>query len=121
MADLENRGTATAFVISPGFARFPVALKKFCMMMSDLKDRGMPVTISGYYLPVDRDFRTSFWTQGRALTCLSWAVKSIKELEAYQLTVKDDMYYDHWLLMSQRIDVHPMLAGDVTLRNGTGT
>ena len=41
MADLEYRGTATAFVMSPGFERLPDALKKFCMTMSDLTDRGI--------------------------------------------------------------------------------
>ena len=72
--------------------------------------------ISGYDLLVDRDFRTSFCDQGRAMACLSWEVKSIKGLEAYQLTVLDDMYYDHWLLMSQRTDVHPVLTGDVNVQ-----
>ena len=105
MADLEGRDTAMAFVISPGFARFHDALKKFCMMMSDLTDRGMPVAISGYDLPVDNDFRTSFWDKGRAIACQSWAVKSIKGLEAYQLTAQDDMYYDLGLLMTHRIDI----------------
>ena len=83
MADLEGRGTATALVISPSFARFQDALKKFCMLMSDLTNRGMPVAISGYDLPVEEDFRTGFWDQGRAMACLSWAVKAIKGLEAY--------------------------------------
>ena len=100
MADLGGRGTTTTFVISPGFARFQDALKKFCMLMSDLNDRGMSVAISGYDLPVDDDFRTGFWDQGRAMACLSWAVKSIKGLEAYQLTIQDNMYYDDGLLMS---------------------
>ena len=106
MIDLESRGTATAFVIFPGFSRFRDALKKFCMLMSDLTDRGMLLATSGYDLPVDMDFRTGFWDQGRAMACLSWAVKSIKGLEAYQLTLQDDMYYDHGLLMTQRIEIH---------------
>ena len=87
MVDRESRGTAAASVISPCFARFQDGLKKFCMMMSDLTDRGTPVAIFGYALPVDMDFRTGFWDQGRAMACLSWAVKSIKGLEAYKLTL----------------------------------
>ena len=75
--------------------------------------RGMPVAISGYDLPVNEDFRTGFWDQGRAMACLSWAVKSIKRLEAYQMTLQDDMYYDHGLLMSQRIKLHYMMTGDL--------
>ena len=50
------------------------------------------------------------------LTMTSWAVKSIKGLEAYQLTVQDDMYYNHGLIMNQKIDIHRMLAGDVNLQ-----
>ena len=112
LTDLESRGTATAFVISPGFARFQDALWKFCMLMSDLTDRAMPVAISGYDLPVDEDFRTGFWDQGRAMACLSWAVKPIKGLEAYQLTLQDDMYYDHGLLLTQRIEIHHRMHAD---------
>ena len=111
MADLDGRGIASAYNISPGFAIFPEGLKKVCMMMSDVTDRGMPVAISGYDLPADWVLRTSFWIQGRAMACLSWAVKSIKVLQAYQLTVQDDMYYDHGVLMNQRIDVRPTLIG----------
>ena len=85
------------------------------MMMSDLTHRGMPFAISGYDLPVDNDFSTRYWDQGRAMAYLSVAVKSINGLEAYQLTVQDDMYYDHGLLMNQRIDIRRMLAGDVNL------
>ena len=50
------------------------------------------------------------------MACLSWAVKSIKGLAAYQLTPQDDMYYDHGLLMSQSIEIHHMMAGDVNLQ-----
>ena len=113
--ELESRGTARAFFISPGFARFQDALKKFCMLLSDLTDRGMPVAISGYDLPVDEGFRTGFLDQGRAIVCLPWAVKSIKGLEAYQLTLQDDMYYDHGLLMSHRIELHHMMLWDLDM------
>ena len=78
MFDVESRGTAVAFIISPGFSRYQGGLKKFCMMLSDLTDRGMPAAISGYNLPVDMNFRTGFWDQGRAMACLSWAIKSLK-------------------------------------------
>ena len=35
--------------------------------------------------------------------------KVIKGLEAYQLTHQDDLYYDHGLLMHQRIENHQQL------------
>ena len=69
----------------------------------------MPVAISGYDLPVDMHFRTGFWDQGRAMACLSWAIKSIKGLEAYQLTHQDDLYYDHGLLMHQCIESRQLM------------
>ena len=47
---------------------------------------------------------------------LSWALKTIEGLEAYQLTLQDNMYYDHGLLMSQRTEIHLMVAGDVNLQ-----
>ena len=109
MFDVESRGTAVAFIISPGFSRYQGGLKQFCLMLSDLTDRGMPVAISGYDLPVDMNFRTGFWDQGRAMACLSWAIKLIKGLEAYQLTLQDDLYYDHGLLMHQRIENHQLM------------
>ena len=46
MFDVESGNTAVAFIISPGFSRYQSGLKKFCMMLSDLTDRGMPVAIS---------------------------------------------------------------------------
>ena len=76
----------------------------------------MPVAISGYDLPDDVDFRTGFWDQDRAMACLSWTVKSIKGLEASQLTLQDDTYYDHGLLMSQRIELHHMMAGALDMQ-----
>ena len=36
--------------------------------------------------------------------------------DAVQLTVQDDMYYNHGLLMNKRIDIHPKMTGHPDLQ-----